>query len=545
MKKALKINISGFIFHIDEDAYEKLHNYLDLITSRLDSAEEGKEVIADVEARVAELFQERMVDGKEVINSEDVDAIIGVLGKPEDFGGYESENEDAEPVRSSSTRKQRRLYRNPDNRVLAGVCSGLGVYFNIDPIIIRLIFVASMFLGGSSVLIYIILIFAIPMAKTTTQKLEMQGEPVTLSTIEKKIKEEFGDIKDGAKQFGKRVQDDNSFDRFVHLLTLILNFVIRSFIIIAAITIIVFGISLLIGFMGSFFFDTNWGPHHSDFSIQYFTSMLVDRSHLTIGLMSLFVVVMIPVLSLIYAGVRMIFRFKVKDKFVWLGALGLWFVALMVLAFVTISELQKYRAKGVATETFPVAKFKTDTIYLDAIGKQIDENDYEDFKIHLNDMVIVNENSKDKLYGRPRLNIERSKTADFELVVKRKARALDKKIASLWAKNILYNWSQKDSLLLFDNHFFIPENEKWHNQELFLTLKVPVGKYVYLSRKTENVIYDIDNVDDYWDGDMTEKMWKMTHEGLKLVHSNNPHSNPKTDSVINDMKDELDKQKNK
>jgi len=151
MKKTVRINISGLIFNIDEDAYNKLQQYLNSITKKFLNTEEGNEIIADVEARIAELFQEKIGDRKEVVSLTDVEYIVEIMGKPEDFEEISDEEEilDDEPTGKKASR---RIYRNPENRVLGGLASGIAAYFNVDPIIIRVIFVLLTLFYGTSVM---------------------------------------------------------------------------------------------------------------------------------------------------------------------------------------------------------------------------------------------------------------------------------------------------------------------------------------------------------------------------------------------------------
>lgn len=202
MKKTIRIHISGYIFNIDEDAYQKLKKWLDRIAKKYETEEDGEEIINDIEMRVAELFEEK-VGAEGVVTETIVADIIKIMGQPEDF---EPDNEDANAGEHTETRqksrKQKRLYRDEDNGVIGGVCSGLGNYFGVDPVIFRLAFVAALVIGGFGTILYIILWIAIPKAVTVSQKLEMKGEPVTISTIEKAIKEEIETVKE--KWFRKK-----------------------------------------------------------------------------------------------------------------------------------------------------------------------------------------------------------------------------------------------------------------------------------------------------------------------------------------------------
>lgn len=193
MKKTLTINLAGMVYHIDEDAYYKLREYLDSLEKNLKHETDFKDIILDIEARVSELLNEKLNNNKQVVISSDIDSIIEILGEPEiisdDAGAYES---------SSVSRKRKttgRLYRDTDNRMLAGVCSGLSALWNIDPSIIRIVFIVAALFGGSGLLAYIILWVILPEANTTAQKLEMRGEAVTIDNIKNFCKNEFENVK--------------------------------------------------------------------------------------------------------------------------------------------------------------------------------------------------------------------------------------------------------------------------------------------------------------------------------------------------------------
>jgi len=198
MKKTFTINISGSLFHIEEDAFEKLQDYLLRLNQYFSSQTGGQEILQDIEARIAELFQEKITEKQEAVTNDWVEEIMARMGKPEDFMDSEkkqsAENSSSE-LKGEKTRK--RLYRDTENRILGGVCSGMSAYFNADPVIIRVLFVALVFLGvGISIVIYLILWIVVPKATTTAQRLEMRGEEPTIYNIQKTIQEEVKEVKE-------------------------------------------------------------------------------------------------------------------------------------------------------------------------------------------------------------------------------------------------------------------------------------------------------------------------------------------------------------
>ena len=268
MKKNISINISGIIFHIEEDGYEKLKGYLETIHRYFSSYDDSTEIIADIENRIAEIFLSKLKDGVQVITIEDVEALMATMGGIKDFKEVEMDEEpEAEETYAGDSgahaafepkrlyrdekkkilggvlagiahyfsidplwtrlifiilffglwffpsvpvllaivyiilwiiipgtyeleeeKKVKKMFRNPDDKVLGGVASGIAAYFGVEMIIIRLLFVILAFFGGTGLLLYVILWIILPEARTITDKMEMQGEPVTLKNIETNIK---------------------------------------------------------------------------------------------------------------------------------------------------------------------------------------------------------------------------------------------------------------------------------------------------------------------------------------------------------------------
>jgi phage shock protein PspC (stress-responsive transcriptional regulator) len=203
MKKTFSVNLGNRVFNIDEDAYFRLKAYLDTIERYFSDEKERIDIINDIEMRLSEIFLDRLSGSRVVITLQDVQEGIKTMGNPHEIGGEGKSIPEEEPVydayRNSSHR--RRLYRDDDNRVIGGVCSGLGAYLDIDPVIIRIVLLVLFFLFGFGLLLYLILWIVVPKAVTTAQKLEMRGEPVNASNIGNFVREEFDSVK---KSFQKR-----------------------------------------------------------------------------------------------------------------------------------------------------------------------------------------------------------------------------------------------------------------------------------------------------------------------------------------------------
>lgn len=187
MKKVISITIGNVVFSIEEDAYEKLSNYLGALRRHFGDTAEGSEILEDIESGIAEKFQAR--DKKDApISIEDVDRVVEAMGTVHDFENFDSK--EAEKVRAA-----KRLYRDPDDRMIAGVASGVAAFFGIDPVIVRIVFVVLAFANGLGILAYAILWLVMPNAATTAQKLEMHGEAVTVQKISAFVEENFEKIK--------------------------------------------------------------------------------------------------------------------------------------------------------------------------------------------------------------------------------------------------------------------------------------------------------------------------------------------------------------
>ena len=191
MKITVSINLGGYSFNIDEDAYAELKRYLKNLELHFAGEESSSEILSDIETRMAELFRTKITSYKQVINIEDVHQAISVLGTPEDI----SDNDGPSARDKFSSPGYHRMYRDPDHRIIGGVCSGMGAYWDIDPLIVRIIFVALALGGGLGVLVYLILYIVIPEAKTTAQKIEMKGNPVNIHNIKDSVKKEFDNVR--------------------------------------------------------------------------------------------------------------------------------------------------------------------------------------------------------------------------------------------------------------------------------------------------------------------------------------------------------------
>ena len=349
MKKTININLAGFVFYIDEDAYETLQKYLNNIRTYLGNTEGREEIIDDIESRIAELFSEKQ---KQVITLNEVNEVIEVMGQPED---YMSEEEPEE--KTAGQQSSKRLYRDPDSTVLGGVCSGVGHYLNIDAVWIRLIFLAMIW-SGVSILFYFILWAIIPKAETTAQKLEMKGKAATFSNIEDYVRKGYENVKDDFKNVDfkgageKAKQGASGFFAFLgelisklfsalgKLLSFIANILGKLLGVIILITTVALIIVLTVSFIIGSFIDINigndllvlpgfefigpdWGgPFHP---IWYHISM-----RLTFG---------IPAFSLLLFALQLLFKNMGRlSGGIKIGLLAVWMISLVSFIILSLTQ---------------------------------------------------------------------------------------------------------------------------------------------------------------------------------------------------------------
>jgi phage shock protein PspC (stress-responsive transcriptional regulator) len=209
MNKTININLGGYFFHIDESAYQKLRRYLDAIARSLSEDPQGKnEIIADIEARISELLSEKITDARQVVNEQDISDIIKIMGEPEDYADGEETYTDSKYQYTRRSSNSKKLFRDGDDKFIGGVASGIGHYFDIDVIWIRLAFIlTTVFTGGVGLIVYVLLWVLLPEARTTAEKLQMEGEAVNINNIEKKIREEFTNVKENIKKGAENVSE--------------------------------------------------------------------------------------------------------------------------------------------------------------------------------------------------------------------------------------------------------------------------------------------------------------------------------------------------
>lgn len=228
MKKTFNINLGDIVFNIDEDAYELLDKYLSNLRIHFSKEEGAEEIVHDMELRISELFSERLHESKQVISIADVEEVIGQMGKPEEF----SEDSTQDTQAYTEEKGTRRLYRNPDDKVIGGVCSGIAAYMGWDVTLVRLFTLVFGFLFQGIIVAYIISWILIPEAQTATEILSMKGMKVNVENIGKTVTDNFENVNDYIKS-GKPL---SVLEKIGQAIINVAGFIIKALLVIIAIS---------------------------------------------------------------------------------------------------------------------------------------------------------------------------------------------------------------------------------------------------------------------------------------------------------------------
>ncbi len=338
MKEVVKVSISGIAFSFDADAYKVMKDYLDKLEAGYAKKPDGREIIADIEARIAELILNEQ-ESDSVVGRGLAESVIAQLGFPDDL------ETDEEPA---AEKLPKRLYRNPDGAVLGGVCSGLGAYFNIDPVWIRLAFFLPVLLAilpiydtsgffgslfGMFVILYVILWIAIPMARTPRQKLEMRGEKVTASSIH----QTFADDASAMPPSPKRQRSASVWADIVYGIGRILLFLLKAVVFLIVLVAGIAAISCLVAILAVLFGAEIIGG-------QVFADSFSGLEGITPGLYAVLAIlaVLIPLIVLGYFLLKVLFSSKINRTFMIIASV-VWIMLVVYLSVVTLHNADNLR----------------------------------------------------------------------------------------------------------------------------------------------------------------------------------------------------------
>ena len=494
MNTTININLGGFFFHIDEDAYQKLSRYFAAVKQSL-LPDGREEIMKDIESRIAELFQARIKNEKQVISLGDIDYVIGIMGQPEDYAIHdssESQTNSQWSFNSNSSSQSKKLYRDKENGIVSGVAAGFGHYFNIDPVWIRLAFVVLVIAGlGSPVLLYLILMVIIPEATSTSQKLEMKGEPINISNIERKVREGIDEITDKFKnmdtqKFATQAKDGadkigNSLSDLIHGFFMIFGKIIGGFLFLFA-TIALFGI-IITGITMLFS-----ATMPDTFVFRYIhTPIGLDTPLWMQGILFLFAFG-IPFFFVMLLALKLLIKnLKSIGSIAKYTLLALWIISVISLIIVGINEVTKYAfdAKTIQKEYLPISK--TDTLKIKFVGTDLyfkDRNNNHDFKI------VTDEKGNDILYSNDiSFEIMPTDEATAYIQIEKLANGKNYLEAKKTAEKINYHFKMEKNQLLLDDYFISDIRNKFRGEEIMIYLYLPKGTLFKTDKSVESFDY--------------------------------------------------------
>lgn len=491
MNKTVTINLGGIVFHIDEDAYQKLSRYFDAIKRSLTNTSGQDEIIKDIELRISELLGEKLVSDKHVIGLKEIDEVIAVMGQPED---YIIEEDPMTNSGQTSHKKIKKLYRDKEKGMIGGVAAGLGHYFGIDVVWIRVIMLLLLFGAGTGVLAYVILWIAVPEAATTTEKLEMTGEPVTISSIEKKVREEFDTVSDKIKnvdydKYGNQIK--SGAEKFGNSLSEIIMNIFKVFAKILGVLLIILGITVLfILFVGIFTLGTG-------FFIKFPWTEFVNAGNFTeypiwvFGLL-MFLAIGIPFFFLTLLGFRLLSpKIKSIGSIAKYTLLAVWILAIVALIAIGIQQATEvaYEGKTVQKETINI--LPTDTL---EIKFRYNENFTNDLDDNDNFRLVQDDAKKALIYSNNiRFEIEKTDEKTPYIQIEKTARGKSFQEAKKRAEKIQYGFKLERNQLILDNYLLTSIADKFRDQEVAIYLFLPEGILFKVDESVQH--YDQSNND--------------------------------------------------
>jgi phage shock protein PspC (stress-responsive transcriptional regulator) len=538
MNKTVNINLAGIFFHIDEDAYLKLQRYLEAIKRSFTDSQGRSEIIADIEARIAELFSDRVQNDKQVIRLKEVDEVISIMGQPEDYlVDDEIFEDDPQPNYQRKTSPSKKLFRDTDNSYIGGVSSGLAHYFGIDAVWIRLAWVLLIFGAGTGVLLYILLWILVPEAKTTAEKIMMTGEPVNISNIEKKIKDGFDNVADVAKNVtdsvgnaAKNVSDSvtnaaknvdvkkgansikSSSRTFFDAIGDIFIFFFKVFAKFIGVLLIIIGASTLIGLIiGLFSLGVADIIHIPGLDMVE----IANAGETPLWLVSLlaFFAVGIPFFFLFYLGLKILINnLKSIGNIAKFTLLGLWLISLISLIMVGIRQASEHAFEESYIEKTELPLIINDTLTIKMVNQDKYSNGH--YRRHNSFKIAHDDNGKKIMYSSD-IDIFVKSTTDtittISVVKNADGRNYDTAIER--AKNILYNFEFKDNTLLLDAFLTTEIINKFSDQEVDIILYIPENTIVYFANNTKPFLHYRT-----YDGNIVSS--KNTNHYLKILENN-------------------------
>jgi phage shock protein PspC (stress-responsive transcriptional regulator) len=526
MNKTIIININGIVFHIEEDAYEILKNYMTDVKRHFSNSADSLEITTDIENRIAEMFSEILErENKQVIVEQDVNLVIEQMGTVADFETAD-DDQTASNTYTYNNREGRRLFRDPDDHLVGGVCAGIANYFDIDAVWVRLAFALFAPIGGTGFILYIILWIVVPKAVTRADRMAMKGEKQNLQGFKKNFEDELSSVRQHLSNFGNETKPfvykarDFVGDFFHHLGIFlrgtgkVLIKLIGVFILLACFG---FAIALVVGLIA--FVGFNAGRPDD-----FFPFRIIANEHADNIYVCAFITAFIPLLSIILITLKGIFNVGNIGKSTGTVFLVIWLCSLTMLIYYAVKITSNFRESASFTETINLKPTASNTYYLklnDIKYFSHDDSVRLDIKNHFRNMVVTDDENN-SFHNEPRsvtIQIEKSDVNIPVLEQSYTAKGGNYEDALFNARNTSYIFAQQDSVLKFDYTLRKRPNTSWHDEEVTLTLKVPLNAKVVIDQRLDNYLRDGNTVYNCKEinkrDNVTSAIFVMTDNGLQ------------------------------
>lgn len=521
MNKILNINLGGYALTIDDDAYEYLSGYLDSIRRRFSESEGRDEIIGDIETRIGELISQSM-GTRTIVMLPDAEAAVTVMGKPEDFGGDDVGGSSAKKSGKAAVRTGKRLFRDEDDAVVAGVCSGLSAYFGIqDPVWMRLIFVLLTFGSfGFWVPAYILIWVLVPPAKSAADRLAMRGEQVNMDNIAREVEVGFDRLGKKVNDFGADATKkgnsgaQNAMSSGVTAIGQAFGMMLRFIAKFAALIAILIGIALFLGlgagWIGSIMALFIGAPY-----VEYFSPF--SSGWTWFGVINLFFLLGIPAIALVLFFSRILFKTRTPS---WVsGSLTALFILSVIAAFSLVPfAAREYSQSGSVSKNIDLTDIRSDTLRVEAVpnllrGRQYDGDfDFEEDGVRFNDNGI-------EMLCPLEIRVIPSRDGQYHCTQIIKSRGSSNLNAQENADRVAYNVAFSGNTLRVPTSYNIGKGEKWRVQRVRINIEVPEGKNITFDEAIHDYAgADLDEYDDDNDNNYISrrpgKIFRMNDRGL-------------------------------
>ena len=554
MNKVFNINLGGQPLTIDEDAYRLLENYLQSLHNHFRASEGYEEIMSDIEARLGELLREGM--GKRaIVMIQDVKNTVSIMGKPEEFGAEPmdetektaetasnaqntegaSQSDNAQKTgKKSPIQMGKRLFRDEDNKVIGGVCSGLAAYFGVQEVVwVRLtVFFLGLF-TGLGFFLYLVLWIIIPKAKTTADRLAMRGEPIDVNSIAKSIETSFDDLSKKVNEFGGDTEAQKRFGHQVSSFTTSvgngIGNVLRGFggvaKVIAAIISIIIVTSIVISWVAAAI-GLAWAAP----VVGYLTD---EPWQGTLSVLVGFILVAVPTLELIFLVRRLLFN-RGTHVAVHLIIWTIWTINIGGIAYLASSFGKNFTHQADKVQSYNMTN-AIDTFNI-AVAKNPDNHiNFQLGDLHVSEDYLMSENVN--------LFIKPSETSAFELTQQTQAQGRTDDEAKMLLSRINFTPSVTDSKLTVPAEFMIPKGLKWRGQVIDMTLKIPVGK-VFRIKEADIDSWNVVHIDHKSGRGRSDcfgarvQTWRMTEKGAECINEPRKKSKKKVEEPTDDEEEE-------